>query len=77
MTFLILKYGKRRSEQVDWRSRGNRCGSKYYRKSSAFFIKPYLTIEAADMPDTENITISVLENPPVSDILSNLSGRRL
>ena len=58
MTFLILKYGKRRPEQDDWRGRGSRCGSKYYRKSSAFFIKPYLTIEPLDNPETENITLS-------------------
>jgi hypothetical protein len=61
MTFLILKYGKKRLQQDGGGSRSSRCGSRHYRESSAFFIKPYLTIEPLDRPETNNITISNVE----------------
>jgi hypothetical protein len=62
MTFLILKYGKRRAGQDE---RRNKSGPRYYTNNGGFFIKPYLTIEPSDKPQTKNITISNLEYPSI------------
>jgi hypothetical protein len=71
MTFLILKYGRKRLQQHDWRTRCNKSDNtkppRNYTNNSAFFIKPHLTIQAPDTPETENVTISRLENPPQSN----------
>lgn len=55
----MLKYGKKSPEQDE---RRNKSGPRYNTNNSGF--QWYLTIEAVDKPETENIIISVLVHPP-------------
>ena len=52
---LRLKYGKRRPQQDE---RRNKSGPRNYTNNSGFFIKPYLTIEPLEKPESKNITLS-------------------